>query len=81
MEKGYFWICFNDGSVLLVFAALITSYCTNLWHLVLVQGILTGTAIGLFCGSEFELLMTYFERNMAMATALASYCGSMGQSF
>ena len=81
MEKGYFRICFNGGSILLVLATLMTSYCTILWQLILVQGIITGMAMGLIFGSGVMLQMTYFDANMGRATVVASCGGAVGKSY
>ena len=79
MDRGQFRLCANGGSLLIVLSTLITSYCTKLWHMILVQGILTGMGMGLVFGSGVVLLMTYFDKKMGFATGLASGGGAVGK--
>ena len=84
MDKGHFRLCFNGGSLLLVLSVLATSFCTEWWQLLLVQGISTGIAMGLIFGSGVIVLMSYFSKHLGLATGLAAAGGSTGtfyQSF
>lgn len=81
MDKGRFRLCCLGGSTLLVLSILVTSWCTKWWHLLLVQGILTGAGMGLIFGAGVVVLMTYFSSKIALATGLASAGGSVGKSF
>lgn len=59
---------------------LATSYCTKLWQLTLVQGVLTSIGMGLIFGSDVPILMTWFTKHIDLATRLASIGGSTGEN-
>ena len=80
IDKGYFRLCFNGGSLLLVLSVLVTSWCTKWWHLLLVQGIITGAAMGLIFGTGVVVLMSYFSKRMGLATGIASSGGAVGMT-
>lgn len=80
VDKGFFRLCFNGGSVLLVIAVLLTSFCTQWWQLLLVQGILTGIAMGLVFGSAVIVLMAYFSKHIGRATGIVASGANTGQS-
>ena len=80
VDKGLFRLCFNGGSVLLVVAILLTSFCTQWWQLFLVQGILTGIAMGLVFGSAVIVLMAYFSKHIGKATGIVASGASTGSS-
>ena len=65
---------------MLVLALLITSFCNQYWQLVLVQGVMTGIAMGLVFGSGVIILMSYFSRRMGIATGIAAAGASTGES-
>ncbi|KAL9103343.1 MAG: hypothetical protein Q9163_001609 [Psora crenata] len=79
MNKGYFRFCFNGGSLLLLASVLITSYCTKRWHLLPVQGVMTGIGMGLIFGSGVVVLMSYFFVHLGLATGVASCGGALGK--
>ena len=79
MDKGYFRFCFNGGSILLFVSVLVTSYCTKWWHMLLVQGLLTGIGMGLIFGSGVVVLMSYFSKHVGLATGIASCGGAVGK--
>ena len=78
VDKGLFRLCFNGGSGLLAVAVLLTSFCTQWWQLLLVQGILTGIAMGLVFGSGVIVLMTYFSKHIGRATGIVASGASTG---
>ncbi|KAL6721515.1 hypothetical protein ACLMJK_000619 [Lecanora helva] len=80
IDKGQWRICSNGGSLLLVLSILITSWCTQWWQLLLVQGILTGLAMGLMYGSGVIILMSYFNesKRLGIATGIAAAGGPVG---
>lgn len=79
IDKGWFRVCFNGGSLLLFISVLATSWCTTWIELFIVQGILTGAGMGLAFGAGVPVLMSYFSKRIAVATSLASAGGSVGQ--
>ncbi|KAL8635014.1 MAG: hypothetical protein Q9228_007453, partial [Teloschistes exilis] len=78
IDKGRFHHCFNGGSVLLFACVLATSWCKQYWHFMLVQGIGTGIGMGLAFGAGAQGLMTYFRKNLGIATGMASAGGAVG---
>ncbi|MCJ1471440.1 hypothetical protein MMC13_000079 [Lambiella insularis] len=78
MDKGYFQVCFNGGSALVALAVLTTSFCTQWWQLLLVQGIMTGVGMGLAFASGSIILMTYFSKRIGLATGIAGAGSSTG---
>ncbi|KAL9576074.1 MAG: hypothetical protein Q9212_007408, partial [Teloschistes hypoglaucus] len=78
IDKGRFRHCFNGGSLLLFACVLATSWCKQYWHFMLVQGIGTGIGMGLTFGAGAQALMTYFRKNLGIATGMASAGGAVG---
>ncbi|KAI4232417.1 MAG: hypothetical protein LQ352_008335 [Teloschistes flavicans] len=78
IDKGRFRHCFTGGSVLLFASILATSWCKEYWHFMLTQGIATGMGMGLAFGSGAQVLMTYFRKNLGIATGIASAGGAVG---
>jgi len=78
MDKGYFRLCCSGGSILLVLSILATSFCTEWWQLLLVQGILTGISMGLIFGAGIMVLVSYFSTHMGLATGIAAAGSSTG---
>ena len=78
MDKGHFRLCFNGGSLLLVLSVLATSFCTQWWQLLFVQGVSTGIGMGLIFGSGVIVLMGYFSKHLGLGTGIAAAGGSTG---
>ncbi|KAL8627374.1 hypothetical protein Q9189_006929 [Teloschistes chrysophthalmus] len=78
IDKGRFQHCFTGGSVLLFACVLATSWCKQYWHFMLVQGLGTGMGMGLAFGAGAQGLMTYFRKNLGIATGMASAGGAVG---
>ena len=78
MDRGYFRLCFNGGSLLLAVSVVLTSFCNTWWQLFLVQGILTGVAMGSIFGTGVIVLMSYFSKHMGLATGIAAAGASTG---
>ncbi|MCJ1437677.1 hypothetical protein MMC27_007064 [Xylographa pallens] len=81
LDKGYFRLCFNGGSGILVLSVVMTSFCTQWWQLLVIQGILTGVGMGLAFGSGVIILMSYFSKRIGVATAIAAAGSSTGGIF
>ncbi|MCJ1383824.1 hypothetical protein MMC17_006938 [Xylographa soralifera] len=81
LDKGYFRLCFNGGSAILVMSVLMTSFCTQWWQLLVIQGILTGVGMGFAFGSGVIILMSYFSKRMGVATGIAAAGSSTGGIF
>ncbi len=78
VDAGHFRIFFNVGSVLLVLAIFCTSFCTNYWQLLLVQGIITGLGMGMIFCSGLVVLMTYFKTKIGLAMGIGAAGSSVG---
>ncbi|KAK2775196.1 hypothetical protein FQN53_003267 [Emmonsiellopsis sp. PD_33] len=78
VNKGYFRTCFNYGSLALFLGLFSVSFCQDLWQLILVQGLLVGTAMGFVFCSSIMVLMTYFSSRLGIATVLATAGSSVG---
>ena len=78
LDKGYFRLCFNGGSGILVMSVVMTSFCTQWWQLLVIQGILTGIGMGLAFGSGVIILMSYFSKRIGVATGIAAAGSSTG---
>ena len=78
VDKGHFRFCFNGGSLLLFLSVLLNSFCKQWWQLILVQGVMTGAAMGLAFGSGVVCLMSYFSKRMGLATGIAAAGSSTG---
>ncbi|MCJ1322234.1 hypothetical protein MMC15_007581 [Xylographa vitiligo] len=81
LDKGYFRLCFNGGSGILVMSVVMTSFCTQWWQLLVIQGILTGIGMGLAFGSGVIILMSYFSKRIGVATGIAAAGSSTGGIF
>ncbi|TKA61993.1 hypothetical protein B0A49_09525 [Cryomyces minteri] len=79
VDAGHFRVFFNVGSALLVVLVFATSWCATWWQLFLVQGVLTGAAMGMVFCSGLVVLMSYFnERNIGLALGLGAAGSSLG---
>ena len=78
MDKGWFRVFFNGGSVLIVVGLFLTSICTKWWQFLLVQGVLTGFGMGLMFTSGVIVLLTWFRRNIGVAMGVAAAGTSFG---
>ena len=79
VAKGHFKFCFRGGALTLFLGVLVTSYCTKLWQLIVVQGLLSGMGMGLIFGPGVPLLMIWFSKHIGLASGLASMGGSVGK--
>ena len=78
VDKGLFQWVFSGGSVLMVASMVLLSFCKTYWQLFLVQGLVMGVAMGLIFSSGIIVLISYFSKNLGVATGIAASGGSMG---
>ncbi len=79
VDKGYFRIVFHGGSLLMVAGLMLSSSCTQLWSIWLVNGLITGSGMGMCFTSGVVALMTWFdERRAASAMALGAAGSCIG---
>lgn len=77
VDKGYFRLMFHTGSVVMVLGLFATAWCHELWSLWLVQGLVTGTGMGMVFCSGIVALMTWFDETkigVAMSLGAAGSC-------
>ncbi|TKA68611.1 hypothetical protein B0A55_09210 [Friedmanniomyces simplex] len=77
VDQGYFRLVFHSGSIIMLLGIFCTAWCTTLWSLWLVQGLITGLGMGMVFCSAIVALMTWFdERKLgaAMAVGAAGSC-------
>ena len=77
-DAGYFRVTFVTGSVLQLMGIFMTSFCTEYWHLFLAQGLCTGLGNGLLFCPALALISTYFDKNRALALAVAASGNATG---
>lgn len=78
VQKGHFRLCFSGGSAVLCLSILATSYCTTWWQFFLVQGLMTGMAMGTVFASGLVVLISYFTLHLNVATGIAAAGGPAG---
>lgn len=78
MDRGYFRLFFNGGSLLIVIGLFLTSICTKWWHFFVVQGCVTGLGMGLNFTSGVIILLTWFRRKLGVAMGIAAAGTSVG---
>lgn len=79
MDKGYFRLCFNGGSAVVVATLFATSFCNTFTQLIVVQGALQGVGMGMMFSSGILVLVTYFTQHLGVATGISSAGGSFGE--
>ncbi len=80
VDKGHFRWCFGGGSMVLVLSMLITGFCTQWWHFLLVQGFMMGMSMGFVFFAGIMAGMGYFSKRIGLATAIAASGASLGMS-
>ena len=78
VDKGHFRKCFHGGSVMLLMSLILTSFCKTWWELFLVQGVWTGTAMGMIFIAVTTNLTTYFHANLGLVSGIAASGSSLG---
>jgi MFS family permease len=78
LDAGLFLPTFLAGVIIQLLGIFTMSLSTKFWQLFLTQGILTGIGGGIFFCPAMGLVVTYFEKNRALAVALATTGNSTG---
>ncbi|KAF2105052.1 MFS transporter, MCP family, solute carrier family 16, member 10 [Rhizodiscina lignyota] len=78
LDAGLFLPTFAIGSVIQLIGIFTNSLCTNVWQLILAQGVCTGLGSGIIFCPTTALVTTYFQRNRALAVAIMSSGNSAG---
>ncbi|KAK8119797.1 monocarboxylate permease [Apiospora kogelbergensis] len=71
-DAGYFRALLYAGSFLVVFGQMMLSLCTELWQVVLAQGICIGIGTGLLFVPSVAIISTYFSKKLALAMGFAA---------
>ncbi|KAI3618284.1 hypothetical protein WG66_005520 [Moniliophthora roreri] len=77
-DLGYFKVPFFIASVCVVLSAFLTAQCTQYWHFILCQGILTGIACGCVFGPTVGVIGHWFKRRRGLAMGLMAVGSSIG---
>ncbi|OQO06964.1 hypothetical protein B0A48_07530 [Cryoendolithus antarcticus] len=79
VDKGYFRLMFHGGSAIMCLGILCTSWRSAFWSLWLVQGLLTGTGMGMvFCAGTIALMSWFDETTMGKAMGLGAAGSCLG---
>lgn len=78
LDAGLFIPTFAIGAVFQVAGIFANSACTNVWQLILAQGVCTGLGSGIVFCPTMGLVTTYFQKNRAVAVAITSTGNSAG---
>ncbi|RMY84592.1 hypothetical protein D0864_07520 [Hortaea werneckii] len=79
VDRGYFRMMFHGGTVVMILGVFATAWCGRLWEVWLVQGLVTGTGMGMVFCSGVVALMTWFdERKMGIAMGLGAAGSCLG---
>nr|OQO18365.1 hypothetical protein B0A51_13975 [Rachicladosporium sp. CCFEE 5018] len=79
VDKGYFRLMFHGGSAIMCLGILCTGWCSAFWSLWLVQGLLTGTGMGMvFCAGTIALMSWFDETTMGKAMGLGAAGSCIG---
>jgi predicted MFS family arabinose efflux permease len=79
VDKGCFRLMFHGGTLLMISGLMLSSVCTHLWSLWLVNGLITGLGVGMCFCSGIVALMTWFdERKIGSAMALGAAGSCIG---
>lgn len=74
---GTTWIT-PSAAVIFIFALMMVSLCTEYWHFMLAQGVLTGSVMGLLLFPAMGAVMQYFDKKRASALGLVVAGSSVG---
>ncbi|KAK7030429.1 hypothetical protein VNI00_014173 [Paramarasmius palmivorus] len=77
-DLGYFKIPFLISSACIVLSAFLTAQCTQYWHFILCQGLLTGIASGCLFGPTVGIIGHWFRRRRGLAMGLMAVGSSAG---
>lgn len=77
-DRGSVRILVFVGSGCVVFGLMMTSLCTDYWHLILAQGVVVGLGGGCTFLTATSILPTYFAKKRSLVMGLAASGSSMG---
>jgi len=78
LDAGLFLPVFAIGATIQLIGIFTTSVSTNLWQLVLSQGLASGMGSGIIFCPSIALCATYFAKNRGIALAIATTGNSIG---
>lgn len=77
-DRGAFRLMFNGGTLILLAATLATSWCQTWLTTFIVQGLVTGCAMGMVCCASTRVLRGWFDKNLAVAIGIGAVGASAG---
>ncbi|KAL9088553.1 MAG: hypothetical protein Q9159_003043 [Coniocarpon cinnabarinum] len=77
-DRGHFRVFTFTGAFLLVLGIFITSFCTQYWHFVLAQGLVTGSGMGLIFSAGAVCVLDWFAVHTGKALAVAAAGSAAG---
>lgn len=80
LDMGYARPLVAVGSFLVVVGTMLTSICTQYWHFILVQGLVTGVGCGCLFTPSVTILPMYFTSKKALAQGIGASGSSLGES-
>ena len=78
LDAGLCFPAFLIGSMLQIIGIFTTSFCKDFWQLILAQGLCTGIGCGIVYVLAVGVVITYFEKNRALAVSVISTGNSVG---
>lgn len=77
-DAGYSRHAVLAGCLVIVSGTLMTSFCTQYWQILLVQGIYIGLGLGMAYMPSIAVIGCYFKRRRSLALALSTTGGGFG---
>ncbi|KAJ7504172.1 major facilitator superfamily domain-containing protein [Mycena galericulata] len=77
-DLGYFKLPFLAASTLLVLSTFLVAQCTQYWHFLLCQGIVTGLSCGMIFGPNMGIIGHWFRRKRGLAMGISAMGSSIG---
>jgi MFS family permease len=79
VDQGHFHAVFHSGTCLMVIGIFSTAWCGRLSTLLVAQGLVTGTGMGLIFSAGIVAMMTWFDQTkLSMAMGLCAAGSSLG---
>ena len=78
-DYGYLRSLVAIGSVLVTVGMVMTGLCSQLWQLILAQGVVVGLGSGFLFLPSIAVLPQYFAKRRALATGIGSSGSAIGK--
>lgn len=77
-DRGYLRSLMLVGTILIFAGTMITGVCTQLWQMILSQGIVVGIGCGCIFLPSIAILPQYFDKRLSVATGIGSSGSAIG---